>query len=156
MRRLTGKRGKILLLAALMLAAGVAAALFLGGKTAGQKDGAASGDAETDELSSEAAQILSSSGGALPAGVSSEDMQSYTVDKPLKTASSQLMESYDDRGDCVLLEAQYLDLLGKVWGFSVEGQGWADVCILKETGSRKTEVEIVHLTAERAEEAEGS
>ncbi|MGN0070887.1 MAG: hypothetical protein ACI361_03480 [Atopobiaceae bacterium] len=146
-------RRKLLLLGVAVLAT-ITAAFLLRGQSLGTHDEVSSGSVEEGSLSDEASRILAGSGRTLPEDVSSEDTQSYTVDKPLKTVSSQLMESYEDRGDCVLLEAQYLDLLGKVWGFSVEGQGWADVCILKETGSGKTEVEIIHLAA--AEGADGS
>ena len=138
------KSRRKLLLAVAILAAVLALGLLLKGMDAGSPE--ASGSAEED-LSSETAQLLANAGGTVYEDISADEVESYTVDKPLKTASSQLMESYEDRGDCVLLEAQYLDLLGKVWGFSVEGQGWADVCILKETGSGKTQVEVVHLAA---------
>ena len=138
------KSRRKLLLAVAILAAVLVLGLLLKGMDAGRSE--ASGSAEED-LSSETAQLLANAGGTFPEDISADEVESYTVDKPLKTASSQLMESYEDRGDCVLLEAQYLDLIGKVWGFSVEGQGWADVCILKETGSGKTQVEVVHLEA---------
>lgn len=132
------------LLAVAILAAVLVLGLLLKGMDTGRSE--ASGSAE-ENLSSETAQLLANAGGTFSEDISADEVESYTVDKPLKTASSQLMESYEDRGDCVLLEAQYLDLLGKVWGFSVEGQGWADACILKETGSGKTQVEVVHLEA---------
>ncbi len=106
-----------------------------------------SGEA-SDELAQEASGILQSSASSLPEGVEADDVESYEVARPLKTAASDLMKEYQNRSDCVLLEARYLDLLGSVWGFSVEGQGWVDVCIMRDAGTRSTAVEIVHLRAD--------
>lgn len=106
-----------------------------------------SGEA-SDELAQEASGILQSSASSLPDGVASDDVESYEVARPLRTAAASLMKEYQDRSDCILLEARYLDLLGSIWGFSVEGQGWVDVCIMRDAGASSTAVEIVHLRAD--------
>jgi hypothetical protein len=58
--------------------------LLLKGMDAGRSE--ASGSAEED-LSSETAQLLANAGGTFSEDISADEVESYTVDKPLKTAS---------------------------------------------------------------------
>lgn len=113
------------------------------------QDAASGAEASSQtEIGQEAEELLESAGVSFPAGASADSVESYEVDESLETAAAELMKDYQARQDCILLEARYIDLLGNVWGFSVEGAGWVDVCIMRDAGSDATSVEIVHMETE--------
>lgn len=45
-------------------------------------------------------------------------------------ASSEVLEGYAARSDCVLRQAAYLGLSGDSWGCVVLGGGWAEICLV--------------------------
>ncbi len=53
----------------------------------------------------------------------------------LEEGASQLLEEYAQQDACALAQSGYLDLQGQVWGCVVMGQGWADICVVKEGAS---------------------
>lgn len=68
-------------------------------------------------------------------GISSTD---YHVDAGLEDSAAQVLEDYRDRGDCLLRQAGYLDLLGKTWGCVIEGPEWVDIVVLQEQEAGST------------------
>ena len=50
----------------------------------------------------------------------------------LEEGASQLLGEYAQDSACVLVQSGYLDLQGRVWGCVVTGQGWADICVVKQ------------------------
>ena len=63
---------------------------------------------------------------SLPAG----DVTTYETQLELPDASQELVERYRDRGDCLMRQAGYLDLLGDAWSCVVQGPDWVDVCVV--------------------------
>ncbi len=53
----------------------------------------------------------------------------------LEEGASQLLDEYAQDGACALAQSGYLDLQGHVWGCVVTGEGWADICIVKQADS---------------------
>lgn len=62
----------------------------------------------------------------LPAG----EVTTYETRLELPDASQELVERYRDRGDCLMRQAGYLDLLGDAWSCVVQGPDWVDVCVV--------------------------
>ena len=62
----------------------------------------------------------------LPAG----EVTTYETQLDLPDASQELVERYRDRGDCLMRQAGYLDLLGDAWSCVVQGPNWVDVCVV--------------------------
>ena len=50
----------------------------------------------------------------------------------VEEGASRVLEEYRDRRDCLLVRAGYLDFTGGVWGCVIQGDGWAEVCLVAE------------------------
>ena len=94
-------------------------------------DPGASGMAEGHDVQSEL-----ETGERADAGEDDEDdglrLSAYESTKGMESTSCDLVRRYRDEADCLLRQAGYLDLLGRVWGCVVEGPGWVDVCVVRE------------------------
>lgn len=78
-----------------------------------------------------------------------EPVRTYASEHGLREEAERLLSAYQRRGDCLLREAGYLDLLGRVWSCTVQGPGWVDVCFVSEdAGSGGSEVRVVRMGLE--------
>ncbi len=59
-----------------------------------------------------------------------DGVTTYETELELPDASQELVEQYRDRGDCLMCQAGYLDLLGDAWSCVVQGPDWVDVCVV--------------------------
>lgn len=72
------------------------------------------------------------------------------------SASSEVLETYEGRGDCVLAKAGYLDLLGNTWGCVVQGDEWVDLCVVSQAQEEKgSVVSTWHMDSGQAAQALG-
>lgn len=55
-----------------------------------------------------------------------------------QAAYSLLVTYRDGVTPCVLAQSGYLDLLGNTWGCVIEGDGWVDVCVVREREGAST------------------
>lgn len=46
-------------------------------------------------------------------------------------AATRMLADYQASGDCVLADAGYLDLKGRVWSCTVQGAGWVELCMVQ-------------------------
>lgn len=61
---------------------------------------------------------------------------------------AELLEGYADRGNCVLAQSGYLDLLERSWGCVIQGEGWVDICIVQEGPSGEGSTRsVIHMDA---------
>lgn len=58
----------------------------------------------------------------------------FHVNEELVSAAQGVLFRYQERGDCVLAQAGYLDLMGNVWACTVQGDGWVEVTVLRSCG----------------------
>jgi len=79
---------------------------------------------------------------------SQDNVLSYEVDEGLVAFATRLLSSYEERGDCVLASSGFLDLLGRTWSCTVEGDGWVDVCMVDESDDGTSSVCVIHLDEE--------
>lgn len=49
-----------------------------------------------------------------------------------------LLRYYQKSKNCVLVDADFLDLFGHVWGCVVQGDGWVDICSVVAEGEERT------------------
>ncbi len=56
----------------------------------------------------------------------------YESGRSVVDEGASVLEGYRSRGDCVLANAGYIDLAGRVWACVVQGAGWAEVCVVQE------------------------
>ena len=59
----------------------------------------------------------------------------------------RVLEDYRQRGDCVVAQAGYLDLVGRTWGCVTQGEGWVELCLVSESTDGTSEVCSWHLDA---------
>lgn len=69
------------------------------------------------------------------AGLDGQNPTSSWSAASLEEGASDLLEAYSQQEGCALAQSGYLDMKGQVWGCVVVGQGWADVCMVKQTSS---------------------
>ncbi len=166
-RRHTCRRVPVVALVLVTLVALLAAGLFM------RKGREERGPADTRALSEEMAQDPQD-GGRRPSGEAAEDGSSDVPVDALRgqgpvglvsqvisgkevsvtseegevpQVAGQLLQSYKDRGDCVLAQAGYLDLFGSVWGCVINGGSWVDVCLVSDAGGGESRLSVVHLDA---------
>ena len=67
----------------------------------------------------------------------------------VEQVATRLLGEYRDRGDCVLAEAGYLDLVGSVWGCVVYGGSWSEVCVVNgQADGAGCAVYVLHMDAD--------
>lgn len=94
-----------------------------------------------DDASSAAREVLSGA-----------DVTSYESELSLVEEGERLLAGYDRRDDCVVAQAGYLDLAGRTWGCVMQGEGWVEICVVREVAGRDgSEVVSWRLEAEDAE-----
>lgn len=85
------------------------------------------------------------------------------TDEPLRTGSwksgqaledqaQALLADYRDEGRCVLAQAGYLDLAGRVWSCVVAGDGWVDLCVVRASEDGGSDVSVQRMEASAWEE----
>ncbi len=84
------------------------------------------------------------------------DTSVYESERSLADEGAIVLDEYRGRGDCVIAQMGYVDLLGTTWGCVLQGEGWADICLLQEAedGCGCT-VLVLHLDAEEVAAAVG-
>lgn len=74
--------------------------------------------------------------------------ESHEEDLDLPGAATEILEGYRDQG-CTLHYADYLGVLGDVWGCVVEGERWVEMCVVREAeGAAVSRVEVVRFDAD--------
>lgn len=68
--------------------------------------------------------------------------RSWESERPLTEEAQTILVGYRQRNDCVLVRAGYVDLVGQAWSCVIQGDGWVDICVVRETdvGSSKVSV----------------
>ena len=69
-------------------------------------------------------------------------------ERALVDEGERVLEGYRLRGDCIVAQAGYLDLSGKVWGCVVQGAGWVELCVIREGDEGGSEVVSWHMDAD--------
>lgn len=89
-------------------------------------------------------------------GASPGAPQVYESELPLEEEGARLLEGYRERGDCVLVRDGYLDLTGSTWGCVTQGEGWVEICIVRDGGDGGCSVATLHMDAEDVAAAVGA
>ena len=97
---------------------------------AGASDASAQSGEKFSASDSDGADLLDSAFDLV--GLDSETPARSWEAASLEEGASQLLGEYAQDSACVLVQSGYLDLQGRVWGCVVTGEGWADVCIVKQ------------------------
>lgn len=175
-------RGRLALLAALALATLAVAASVLGeagtgsavpapvsvadssgevpagGDSGGAADGEAGGSGA--DAPSEGTRAGDAPGGVdglvAEAGGSAVPRREWSVDEGVSRAAGDLLENYAARGDTTLAHAGWLDLLGSVWGCTVVGPGWVDLCFVERQGEDASRVSVLRMEVDQWREAYGN
>lgn len=169
-------RGRLALLAVLALAALAVAACVLGeagagsavpapvsmadssgevpagGDSGGAADGEAGGSGEPDAPGAPGGV----DGLVAEAGGSAVPRREWSVDEGVSRAAGDLLENYAARGDTTLAHAGWLDLLGSVWGCTVVGPGWVDLCFVERQGEDASRVSVLRMEVDQWREAYGN
>lgn len=127
-------RGGAPLVIALLLAA---AALGLAALRAG------SGQEEADPADGGLAAVPQDADQAVPVALELLEGTEGTrreSELPLVEEGEKVLEGYRLRGDCIVAQAGYLDLSGKVWGCVVQGAGWVELSVVREGDEGGSEV----------------
>ena len=69
-------------------------------------------------------------------------------ERALVDEGERVLEGYRLRGDCIVAQAGYLDLSGKMWGCVVQGAGWVELCVIREGDEGGSEVVSWHMDAD--------
>lgn len=83
-------------------------------------------------------------------------MRSYDSELDLADEATRLLEEYQEKGSCLLMEAGYLDLLGNVWTCTVQGAGWVDVCVVSEAEGTGSTVRVIRMDVDEWRESYAS
>lgn len=67
-------------------------------------------------------------------GIGSMGGRRETSARDVASEAAAALAELRDQGDCVLVRAGYLDLSGRVWGCVVQGDGWSEVRVVRESG----------------------
>lgn len=77
------------------------------------------------------------------------DAVSHKSELVLEKEASDLLEEYRRRGDCVVAQSGYLDLLGETWGCVMQGEGWVEICLVRRGAEdARSDVAVWHIDAE--------
>lgn len=65
----------------------------------------------------------------------------------IQDEAQSVLESYQQRSDCVLVYSGYMDLAGNVWGCLVNGGNWSELVIISDQGEIRR-VSTCHITTQ--------
>ena len=78
---------------------------------------------------------LGAVGDVLGTVAASGPRESYHSERPLEDEAACVLEESGERGDCIVARSGYLDLLGRVWGCVLQGEGWVEIVLVSEASS---------------------
>ena len=81
------------------------------------------GDALGDDVAAPVREVLSGA-----------EVRRRESELSLVEEGERVLEEYRSRGDCLLVEAGYLDLMGRTWACVTKGEGWVELCLVRESG----------------------
>ena len=102
-------------------------------------DGGGLGDSSTERVASDWGDAFGSVPSETPSvpptgsGAGSVERRASPLD--MREEALSLLSSSRSAGDCVLVRAGYVDLMGRVWSCTVQGDGWVDVCVVRPDGA---------------------
>lgn len=121
---------------------------------AGDRAEGAAGALGADEAASGA--LAGDEGALATEALSAAQETSYESGLPLEGEGERLVEGYRARGDCVVAQAGYLDLAGSVWGCVMQGEGWVDICVVRDADQGKGSFVVIwHMDADEVGAAVG-
>ncbi len=65
----------------------------------------------------------------------------------IQDEAQSVLESYQQRSDCVLVYSGYIDLAGNVWSCLVNGGNWSELVIISDQGEIRR-VSTCHITTQ--------
>ena len=65
----------------------------------------------------------------------------------IQDEAQSVLESYQQRSDCVLVYSGYIDLAGNVWSCLVNGGNWSELVIISDQGEIR-KVSTCHITTQ--------
>lgn len=77
---------------------------------------------------------------------------SWKSGQALEEQAQRLLVDYRDEGRCVLTQAGYIDLAGRVWSCMVTGDGWVDLCVVRANEDGGSDVSVQRMEASSWEE----
>jgi len=101
--------------------------------TAGE-EGSSVGQTGTSSLPDSTFEVVSEKVGPDVVRLLDDGITEFHVNEELVSAAQGVLFRYEERGDCVLAQAGYLDLMGNVWACTVQGDGWVEVTVLRSCG----------------------
>ena len=111
------------------LAALLVLAILLSGGGGADEESGAGASAESGESGR---QVLDEVPEPVGNALSSAEASGYESERTLVEEGREVLERFRSRGDCVLARAGYLDLTGRAWGCVTQGEGWVEICIVRE------------------------
>jgi len=111
----------------------------------GEGDSGGLGDEGKAEADPRGAPVAEGPGGQASDGRGGTS--SWHSDLSLTDQARGMLLAYQERGDCVLAHADYLDLMGRTWGCVVQGEGWVEICLVQEASSGGSDVHVTELSA---------
>ena len=125
-----------------------------GGSSGGDEEDGASGGADATDADVTVENVTEFVDDDAAAVLSSGEASSYHSDSPLVEEATEVLEAYEEQGDCIVAKAGYLDFLGGTWGCVLQGSDWVDICVVSEDDDGEGCVVYVwHLDAAAAAEA---
>ena len=94
-------------------------------------------------------------GTSFPGGVSAggDGTKSWGSERPLAEEAQTILVDYRQRKDCVLVHAGYVDLVGRAWSCVIQGDGWVDICVVRETDEGGSQVSVSRIENSMWEES---
>ena len=94
-------------------------------------------------------------GTSFPGGVSAggNGTKSWGSERPLTEEAQTILVDYRQRKDCVLVRAGYVDLVGQAWSCVIQGDGWVDICVVRETDEGGSQVSVSRIENSMWEES---
>ena len=93
---------------------------------------------------------VSFSGDVTPGG---DGTKSWGSERPLTEEAQTILVGYRQRKDCVLVRAGYVDLVGQAWSCVIQGDGWVDICVVRETDVGRSKVSVSRIENSMWEES---
>ena len=104
---------------------------------------------ESQGVDADALGVADGQGTVVTGAVSASDVETTSFDLGVAEEGVEVLEEYESRGDCVLAQSGYLDLLGRSWGCVIQGEGWVDICVVQEGRDEEgSTLSVIHMDAD--------
>lgn len=113
------------------------------------RDGQGVQDQQEGQNNQDDQELSDSSAGNSSTETKGDQQEETGSSRDLPTSAAEALDAYQDAGTCVLVWSGYLDMRGRIWSCMVQGDGWVEICVVREDDEELVHTSVVRMDAKQ-------